>query len=199
MYSRQVRGKTFTFGVSGLLYKSNVLMYDRQTESLWSQIERRAVTGVMSGAGLDVLSSTLTSWRRWLALHPDTLVLTPNTGYSRDYSRDPYEDYYRSRHGLFGLFRGGPGEEAKMLVAGVADSGIELAVPVELLRRQGLWRQTLSGRRVELRLDARDESISATVDGRTVPTVVTYWFVWKDFYPGSRLMKDGETDSAGSL
>lgn len=53
-------GKTYTFGISGLLYKSNVLLYDRETESLWSQIKREAVTGPMTGARLTPLPSTLT-------------------------------------------------------------------------------------------------------------------------------------------
>ena len=64
MYSRNVNGREFTFGVSGLLYKSNVLMYDKETESLWSQVKNQAVTGPMTGAKLKVLPSSLTAWEK---------------------------------------------------------------------------------------------------------------------------------------
>ncbi|NIQ92816.1 MAG: DUF3179 domain-containing protein, partial [Desulfuromonadales bacterium] len=76
MYSRTVDGKELTFGVSGMLYRANVLMYDHQTESLWLQVKRAAVTGPMTGTKLKVLPSSFTTWKKWLDKHPDTLVLT---------------------------------------------------------------------------------------------------------------------------
>ena len=79
MYSRKINGQTHRFGVSGLLYKSNILMYDEQTESLWSQVMQRAVTGPLSGTKMEKLSSVLTTWKKWQAHHPDTDALTPAT------------------------------------------------------------------------------------------------------------------------
>jgi hypothetical protein len=111
VYSRQVEDEVLTFGVSGMLYKANVLMYDRQTESLWSQARRAAVTGAMTGAELEVLPSTLTSWRKWRQKHPQTEVLSLDTGYKRNYRQDPYADYYQSKKGFFSFFKPGPGEE----------------------------------------------------------------------------------------
>ena len=99
MYAREVDGKTLEFGVSGLLWNSNVLMYDRATDSLWSQALHQAVTGPMSGKKLKKYPSTLTTWGKWRKAHPDTRALTFNTGYRRDYSEDPYADYYESRGG----------------------------------------------------------------------------------------------------
>ena len=84
MYSRQVDDRELSFGVSGLLYKANVLMYDRQTESLWSQVRREAVAGPLTGAKLKVLPSTLTTWKKWRRQHPNTAVLSPDTGHQRD-------------------------------------------------------------------------------------------------------------------
>lgn len=119
MYSRRIENRTYSFGVSGLRYNSNVLICD-QTESLWSQIRRQAVTGPLSGSRLETLPSTLTIWRKWLKEHPQTEVLSFDTGYNRDYSQDPYQDYYQSPRGLFGRFKGGPGEEEKALAVNAA-------------------------------------------------------------------------------
>jgi hypothetical protein len=88
MYSRRIENQTYRFGVSGLLYKSNVLMYDHQTESFWSQILQQAVTGPKTGTKLIHLPSTLATWGKWRQKHPKTYVLTPATGHVRDYSRD---------------------------------------------------------------------------------------------------------------
>jgi hypothetical protein len=86
-------GRRVDFGVSGLLYNSDVLLYDRQTESLSSQIKKQAVTGPMKGQRLSALPVTDTTWRAWRETHSKTLVLSTDTGHSRDYSRDPYGGY----------------------------------------------------------------------------------------------------------
>ncbi|MFN2421931.1 MAG: DUF3179 domain-containing protein [Gemmatimonadota bacterium] len=88
-----VRGKRMLFGVSGLLYNSDVLMYDRETESLWSQIARRATSGSLRGTSLELLPLVHTTWDRWRREHPRGLVLSRETGHDRDYDRDPYLQY----------------------------------------------------------------------------------------------------------
>lgn len=74
---RLVRGRETRFGVSGLLHDENLVLYDELTESLWSQIEARAIDGPMAGTPLSLRPSTLTTWRAWTAAHPDTDVLLP--------------------------------------------------------------------------------------------------------------------------
>jgi hypothetical protein len=96
VYSRKIHGRDFTFGVSGRLYKSNVLLYDHQTESLWSQLMRRAIAGPLVGKELRELPSTRTSWKTWRKRNPHTLVLSTDTGYRRNYGMDPYGGYYRA-------------------------------------------------------------------------------------------------------
>jgi hypothetical protein len=95
VYSRTVEDTPYTFGVSGRLYKSNVLLYDHQTESLWSQLMEKAISGKLVDKKLTKLSSSRTKWKTWKKKNPDTKVLSTKTGYSRDYGRDPYEGYYR--------------------------------------------------------------------------------------------------------
>ena len=184
MYAREVDGQVLDFGVSGLLWNDNVLMYDRQSESLWSQVKRESVAGPRTGAWLRVLPSTVTTWEKWRRRHPDTHVLTTETGHRRDYSEDPYEEYYRSKRSLFSVFRGGPGEEAKELVAGVELEGEAVAVPLDQLRASGRVALPVGGETLTLSMDPNTDSLSARgKDGRTVVPVVTYWMVWKSLYP----------------
>ncbi len=173
-----------TFGVSGLLYKANVLMYDRQSESLWSQALRRAVAGPLTGRRLEVLPSTVTSWEKWRKRHPDTEVLSLNTGYHRDYDHDPYAAYYESRSGFFSFFTPGPGEEEKELVAGVELDGQTRAYPLELLRTEGRLRDRFGERRLEIVFDQTTDMLTIQDgEGNNIPHVVLYWFVWKGMHP----------------
>jgi hypothetical protein len=184
VYSRQVDDKEFTFGVSGRLYKANVLMYDRQTESLWSQVRREAVTGPMTGARLKVLSSTLTTWQKWRKQHPQTEVLSIDTGYNRDYSKDPYADYYESRKGFFSFFKPGPGEEEKALVAGIILNGSVRAYPLELLREKKVLADNLGGTALRVVYTPESDQVSIrTADNEEIMPLILYWFVWKSMYP----------------
>ena len=188
MYSRSVDGRKLTFGVSGLLFKANVLMYDHQTESLWSQVRREAVTGPMTGARLKVLASTLTTWEKWRGKHPDTQVLSLDTGHARDYSRDPYASYYQNRKGFFSFFRTGPGEEEKSLVVGVAIGEATRAYPLDLLRKQGSLTDALGERQLILAIDPATDQVTVRDDsGNAIPFVAVYWFVWKGMYPRTGL------------
>lgn len=82
------------FGVSGLLYRNNLVMYDRAAgESLWPQMLRGARCGAADGTHLDMVSVIEMKWEGWRTLHPDTRVLSDKTGYGRDYTRYPYGNY----------------------------------------------------------------------------------------------------------
>jgi len=185
VYARKIDGRTYTFGVSGLLYRSNVLMYDQQTESLWLQVKRRAVTGPMTGTELKTLPSTVTTWRKWRNKYPDTTVLSFGTGYRRDYSVDPYESYYRERRAWFSsFFKAGPGEEEKEIVAGVEIDGAAKAYPLDLLRQRQKITDTVGGRIITLSFeDSTDRIEVRTASGEEVEPIVVYWFVWKGINP----------------
>ena len=185
MYARKVNGKTYTFGVSGLLYRSNVLMYDHQTESLWLQVKRRAVTGPMTGTKLTTFPSTITTWSKWKKKHSDTTVLSFATGHNRNYSRDPYESYYKERRGMFtSFFKAGPGEEEKEIVAGVEVDDSAKAYPVSVIRQRKKVTDTIGGKRVTLTYDNSTDGISVkTASGEEIEPIIVYWFVWKGIHP----------------
>ena len=95
MYDRRIAGKELTFGVSGKLHANSLIMYDHQTDSLWSHLVGAAVTGPLKGEKLKPLQSMFTQWSTWRNFYPDSKVL--NNGRSSIFSlRDPYESYYRS-------------------------------------------------------------------------------------------------------
>ena len=93
VFDRRVEGALRSFGVSGLLYRSDLLMYDRESESLWSQIAAEAVTGPSLGRRLALLRSGVERLGEWKRSHPETTVLSRETGYRRDYARSPYAGY----------------------------------------------------------------------------------------------------------
>jgi Protein of unknown function (DUF3179) len=88
-----IEGRRHTFGVSGLLYQRNLIFYDADTGSLWSQLLSQAVTGPLAGAKPKMLPAVNSTWGAWKRAHPDTLVLSFVTGYQRNYREDPYASY----------------------------------------------------------------------------------------------------------
>lgn len=97
MYAREINGQVYSFGVSGKLWANALIMYDHQTDSLWSHVAGQAITGPMQGTKLHMLPTTRTDWGTWKRLHPQTFVIDPlKSPHRRDYSVDPYEGYYYS-------------------------------------------------------------------------------------------------------
>ena len=101
VFDRTLDGAVVEFGTSGKLYNSNLVMYDRLTDSYWSQGLGIAITGELSGDSLDTIPFDVITWGDWKKLHPDTLVLTTDTGHIRSYSTDPYGSYYTNLQILF--------------------------------------------------------------------------------------------------
>jgi Protein of unknown function (DUF3179) len=106
LYDSRVPGREepFEFGSSGFLYRSNKLMYDQQTHSLWNQFTGRPVVGPLTGSGieLEALPVAIASWRDWRVRHPGTKVLSLGTGYERDYAPGrPYGEYFASKDLMF--------------------------------------------------------------------------------------------------
>ena len=88
LYDGRVGDEVYEFGTSGLLYRSNKLMYDRTTRTLWEQYTGEPVWGSLVGSGirLDILPVVVTTWQAWYADHPDTTVLSIDTGFVRNYA-----------------------------------------------------------------------------------------------------------------
>lgn len=184
-------GRRQEFGVSGLLYNSDVVLYDRGTESLWSQLLGEAISGPLAGSRLEPIPSTHTTWRAWRARHPDTLVLSPKTGHRRDYDRDAYADYARSRDVVFPVRFRARGFHPKQPVLGIAIDGIAKAYPLSELARFGSSvEDRIGGHPVTVRYDEQNQT-AEIFDGNDerLPGVIAYWFAWYAFHPETEVYR----------
>ncbi len=100
-WNRILNGKETTFGVSGLLYNSNIIPYDRSTNSNWSQLLLKSVNGSLSGQKAETYNMVETSWKTWKTMYPASKVVSKNTGYSRSYGSYPYGAYRENENLIF--------------------------------------------------------------------------------------------------
>lgn len=185
VYSRNVDDTVYTFGISGRLYKSNVLLYDHQTESLWSQLMEMAIAGPLVKKRLTKLTSKRTSWKTWRKENPQTLVLSTDTGYQRNYSVDPYEGYYRTINIWFPIGKVRKDLSAKEMVLGIELGGKTKAYPISLLRKNpGILRDKVGGKGIEIEVSP-DGEVAGVRDeqGQGIPSIFSYWFAWQAFHP----------------
>jgi hypothetical protein len=185
VYSRKVDGRVYTFGVSGRLYKSNVLIYDHQTESLWSQLMEKAVSGRLVGKKLSVVPSSRLKWAAWRKKYPGTVVLSTETGYRRDYSIDPYEGYYRIGSLMFPVGNVRTDLSLKKRILGIEINNDSRAYPLDELRtRAGVHKDRLGGQDIRIEVDAEGQVIAVKDHmGQPVPHIFAYWFAWQAFHP----------------
>lgn len=188
VFDAEVDGQARSFGVSGLLYESDVLLYDRETESLWSQILSTAVSGQALGQQLTALPVKHTTWQAWREEHPGTLVLSRDTGFRRAYLRDPYAGYEQSPTTLFPVSNQAPGPwHAKEWVMGVSFNGEHKAYPFEALSEAGNDRfdDEVGGQPFTVIWDEAHRSASIEWQGEPLPSLVAFWFAWYTFHPGT--------------
>ncbi|MEE8474527.1 MAG: DUF3179 domain-containing protein [Myxococcota bacterium] len=185
VFDRSVEDQVRSFGVSGLLYRSDLLLYDRETESLWSQIAAEAVTGASSGRSLTLIRSRHETWGRWRARHPDTSVLSPETGHTRNYKRTPYGTYATSSELYFPVDLDRRYHPKTRTLGIRTAGGIERAYPSEeVIRAGGSVTEDLDGLRVSVTYhDAVD--VFEVVAPRSAEIVEGYWFAWIAFHPNS--------------
>lgn len=191
VFDPQVRGRRLSFVVSGKLYNSNVLFYDKETESLWSQIKMEAVTGPMTGERLKLLPLEHTTWADWRAKHPQTKVLTQETGYQRDYLKDPYQGYEQDEKIFFPVAHEDPRLPRKARILGVVVNGQAKAYAFEALQPE--VSDQVGGQ--EIRIEHNYKSRNAIIKnerGEIIPSVQAYWFAWKAFYPETEIYGKGE-------
>jgi len=146
VFRRVVDGVTLDFGTSGKLYKSDLVMYDRQSHSLWSQIEGRAIVGERAGTRLALVPANTIAYGDWKTIYPGGKVLSRDTGHIRSYGRNPYDGYDRLDSHPF-LLRGAADRRRppKERVVGVVLGAAERAYPWPVLEKARVIHDTLGG------------------------------------------------------
>ena len=180
MYSTEIDGERVEFGTSGFLYRSNKLMYDRKTGTLWHQFRGVPAVGPLVGSGmkLEVLPMTLTIWSDWVAEHPDTTVLDVETGifpveaYTPESANDSaYFGYRNQKTTMFPVPERSPELGTKDQVFGLVLGDVAKAYPLSVFEGPTLINDTLGDRNVVIFATVEGAGVRAYDRGRHVFTV----------------------------
>jgi hypothetical protein len=117
-------GNVVEFGTSGKLYNSNLVMYDRTSNSLWSQALAQGIVGKYAGVNLQRIPFDVANWKEWKGLYPESKVLSRDTGSSRPYGADPYGDYYTNSEVLFPISNRDDRLGLKEIIIGLENNGL---------------------------------------------------------------------------
>ena len=156
LYDQQVGDRQFEFGTSGFLYRSNKLMYDHETRSLWSALEGVPVTGRLVGSGLRLkrLPIVTTTWGAWRKAHPETTVLSLETGHRRDYGEGvAYRDYFSTDRLMFPVPFDDKRLKNKREVLAVILGREPVAFNTSFLKKQALHHDTVGKRNIVILTD----------------------------------------------
>jgi len=181
------RSKPLVFGSSGFLYRSNKLMFDRETDSLWNQFTGEPVSGplVDSGIKLKILPVLITSWEQWKAKNPKTKILSLTTGYRRNYdSGNVYNEYFASPDLMFpAIVRDESKLKRKDYVFGIRDFAVSKAWPISAFKNTRVINDAIGGKNLVLIGNAATRSVRAYQrQGQT--------FEWSE---GTEQLLDGST------
>jgi hypothetical protein len=189
VFDRRVNGRKLSFGVSGLLYQSDLVMSDRETQSLWPQIAMKAVSGVQAGAELRWLPSENMTWHAWREAYPHGKVLSTATGHARDYTHDAYAGYARSSETMFPLRWTRTELGKKDWVIGVIVNGQAKAYPVELVKQNTPIEDKIRNEQIRISYGtaASKPEVTRSANGEPIASTMAYWFAWQAFYPSTEL------------
>ena len=199
-FLRDVEGQTLSFGVSGLVYNNNVLFFDRQSDSLWCQIERRSISGPLKEKALQYILTHKTRWGTWKNKHPQTRVLSTRTGYMRYYDREPYTGYEKRNQIFFPLEHQDDRYHPKEWVAGLEVNGVHKVYPMkELSKAAAGFEDQVGGKRLWIHYSVKRNFLTVkTPRDEAWPHTTMFWFAWMAFHPDSEVFSadnlEKETD-----
>jgi len=197
IYERTTSEGVGSFGVSGFLYESNLLMYDRITGSLWDQVHGEAVVGKLTGEKLHRIPSDVLTLATVRKKWPKTQVLSTVTGYVRQYNLNPYGGYDQVPSTYFPVSTVDERAGSKELVYGIVQNGVAKAYTVDAIRRSGSLQDTVGGTTVWVQYDPETERIrffrmKNSGEKEELAPVSLFWFSWVAQYPDTQLYKDPE-------
>ena len=188
-FNAHIEGEDRTFGVSGLLYNNDVLLYDRQSESLWSQIMGEAVSGPLKGTEMEYIQTTHTTWKKWKQMNPYSQVLSKETGYTMNYEENPYGNYEKQERIVFPSESSDDRYHPKAWTLGIEVDGKYKAYPFEELKKtDGTFHDTFAGKEFTIEYNKEHRyAVVKTPDNEEYPSVVMYWFAWTSFHPDTEV------------
>lgn len=144
------------------------------------------------GAKLKLISSTHTTWKKWRSLHPKTLVLSTQTGFRRNYDRNPYQGYDKRPDLMFPVGKQNRAYHPKERVIGIEVSGSTKAYPfVELAKSKLPVEDVVNGQLLRIEFDSQSQTAMIYDENKkALPTVVGFWFAWYAFHPETEIYRD---------
>jgi len=187
-----VQGERVEFGTSGKLWNSNLVMYDRKTESYWSQVLGEAIVGEEAGQKLEILPSDTMRYGKWKALNSDGKVLSRKTGFTRDYTSDPYGDYYTSKRVIFPLNAEDDSIHPKTFVFGILDGDKSKAYVLDSVKEKGEIEDVFAGKTIIAQYDESLDAVrlfekTSSGDRIRINPFPNYWFSWKAAHPNTEI------------
>lgn len=192
MYAREVAGRTLTFGVSGMLYKDGLVMFDRQTDTLWTQVDGRAVRGPLNGRQLQIVPAVHATWKEWLALYPRSQVLRKRGEFG-----SAYETYNRNPRqlGIMGRRNTDNRLPGKERILGVRVGNAAMAFPLKAVREARLAQTEVGGLPVLLVAPGAHLPVLA-YERRARSRELTFHL---ETVGGQIVLRDGETNSTWDI
>lgn len=183
-YERTIDGEPVEFGTTGRLYNSNLVMYDRRTDTWWTQIDGLAIVGERTGEELTEVSVDTVTWGEWKAAHPDSEVLSRDTGHNRPYGNDPYGSYYEDTYLMFPVENEDSRIHPKTVIFGIEVDGEYKAYREEDVKARGSFEDTVAGVRIRIERDeAGVVTFSNLETGEELVKERDFWFAWYAFHP----------------
>ncbi len=189
VFDRKIDNEILSFGVSGLLYNSDVLLYDRESESLWSQLAVKSVSGPRVGTAMNWRANEVMNWGAWKRKYPKGKVLSFETGFNRVYSSSPYGEYVQNKEIMFPVPFKRKELPKKTLMIGLLVDGQAKAYQIAYFPIDEYLTDVINGKNIGILFNLQDFQITAQYieTGKQIPTVLVYWFAWQAFYPDTEV------------
>ena len=181
VYDRSFDGSELKFGTTGLLYRNNDLFYDNSSDSLWSQINGRAVIGDAVGQQLTRLNFKIMPINVAIIQYPQSLILTFDTGYRRNYSDKSFEDYEKNNTTMTAVMNTSEDFEVKTTVYAFEIDGQFYAINSQEAQRADFSAHTKDGKSITTSIE--NGLIRLFINEVEIEYLQSYWYVWYDHYP----------------
>ena len=189
-FERKVDGVITEFGVSGKLHNSDLVMYDRYEGNLWQQITGEGIVGPAARRNekLKQIPIVTTTWGEWKKEHPNTQLLSKDTGFSRDYDKYPYGTYEQDDQLLFGVKGLNKSLQIKTVIYGVEVNGESKAYPESVFDERQVIEDTVGNVEIRLeRTEAGQIKVSNLQTQEEIIAIRLFWFAWAAFHPETEL------------
>ncbi len=189
-----VKGERVEFGTSGKLWNSNLVMYDRKTDSLWSQILGESILGEMTGVKLKIIPSEQLRYENFKSLHPNGMVLSKDTGAARLYGKDPYGDYYSNSDIYFPVNKNSDRLDPKAFVLGIVIDGKSKAYWTDAIKRENIIEDVFAETAIVAKYNQNTDTANIYKKNEDeslekINPIPNFWFAWVAVHPDTELYK----------